>query len=504
MKAKLRHFIEEGFSERAAALICLGTLILSLVPMLLLTRFNYPSWDDFNWSAASRALLLEGKSILPQALASARSCFEEIYGNFIGFFNALMPDIFAESARENTYMWGSAVYILLFALICLLFVYTCLRRLLSASRAASLTSASLFTLTAMQFLPSGVEGFYNYLPTTSYTLPFMLQLLTASLAVSLLSRSEGSLKADKWRAAALFLTSAAAELFTYFVPGLTAVLVWVCLTFWLFLARSKGRWAALFGALGALCAFFATAFSGGAQGRVAEQAASSDPLRAIVYSLFFSGVYFGKWLCVPILILTGFIAAVLLPYIRSSAFSFKLPGLVSLIALGICCSVSTPLIYARDGRGSGRIFNMCFWVFLIALVFLAVYWLGWLERRGGLFLPKSLKTLKGALTALCCLVFLLSLAQFDRFDVFDAEQPMDVQQRVTSLSALWSLASGEAEAYAAEQTARREVLFDETVSEAVFEPIKTRPYLLFYRDLDYGAVAAYYGKESVTVTGGSD
>ena len=48
---------------------------------------------------------------------------------------------------------------------------------------------------------------------------------------------------------------------------------------------------------------------------------------------------------------------------------------------------------------------------------------------------------------------------------------------------------------------RREVLLAEGSEDVVFEPLSERPYLLYYRDLDCGAVAAYYGKSSVSVSG---
>lgn len=493
-----------NISARARAAICAGVLGLSLVPMLLLARYDYPSWDDFSFGAAARAARLSGSGVLGAAVEVCAEGFEMNLGNFIGFFHGLMPDLWSSGTDANTYAWGSVAYITLFALSAFIFAYTCCRRCLRCERSAGVIAASLFTLAAMQFVPSGAEAFYSYTNATAYTLPICLQFLSGALAVFLSTAAAGSLRADWLKCALALAFSFCAGVFTYFVPSLALALTWAALAVWALAVKGKGRFVITSAAAGTAIAFIATLLSGGAQNRAAAQIVSASPVRAVLSSILFSGLYAGRWLNVPILILVGFIVAALWGAIKRSGFSFKLPALASLLALGIYCSVGVPVVYARGGRGSGRIFNAEFWAFLLAVLFIAVYWAGWFAKKypDGIKLSAPLKSLRGICALVLCAVLLLSCAQLDRFDIFNPEQPMAVEQRITSLSAAWSLLTGEAAAYAAEREARLAVLLDEDVSDAVFEPIETRPYLLFYRDLDYGSVAAYYGKASVSVKGG--
>ena len=493
-----------NLSARTCAAICAAALFLSLVPMLLLARYDYPSWDDFNWVVSARNAVGSGASVFAVALEGAKISINEFFGNAIGFFNALMPDIFSAGAGGNTYMWGAIIHILLFALSAFVFAYVCCRRLLRCERAAGIIAASLFTLIAMQFVPSGLEAFYSYVLAVSYTFPVCLQFLGGALIIYLCSKASGSLRSDWLKCALALAVTFCAGLFTYFVPSLALVLVCAALAAWAFAVKGKGRFVITGAATGAVAAFVITLLSGGAQNRAADQIASASPVRAVLSSILFSGLYAGRWLNVPVLILIGFIVATLWSDVKRSPFSFKLPGLATLLALGIYCSVGVPVVYARGGRGSGRIFNCEFWAFLLALLFIALYWAGWFAKKhhDGIKLSAQIKSFKGALVLTLCAVLLLSCVQLDRFDIFDAEQPMAVEQPITSLSAAWSLLTGEAAAYAAEREARLAVLLDEKVSDAVFEPIETRPYLLFYRDLDYGDVAGYYGKASVSVKGG--
>jgi len=69
----------------------------------------------------------------------------------------------------------------------------------------------------------------------------------------------------------------------------------------------------------------------------------------------------------------------------------------------------------------------------------------------------------------------------------------------TSVSAVLSLKSGEAQAYHQQITQRLEVLNDPSIEDVFLESLPCTPYLLYRADLDPAHTKEYYHKNSVTM-----
>ena len=78
----------------------------------------------------------------------------------------------------------------------------------------------------------------------------------------------------------------------------------------------------------------------------------------------------------------------------------------------------------------------------------------------------------------------------------------------TSVSAVVSLMSGEAQEYRKQEEERLEILYDDAARDVELKEFSSKPYLLFYEDIEANKenwknirMSGYYGKDSVRMIG---
>ena len=199
---------------------------------------------------------------------------------------------------------------------------------------------------------------------------------------------------------------------------------------------------------------------------------------------------------------------------KASGKNFSHPVLVTAGAYCVISAMFTPTLYAVGMTGLSRVDNIIQMTYYLAVLLVTAYWLGYFSHRTdgatkvgnvpggavsaqgnaagdsvaeafGLFLERA-----GKRMSVVCLLLLLSIW------VFTADK-----NTYTSISALRSVAKGEAQTFYQEAMARYEIYTDEDVKEAVVAPYSARPALFDFTDLseDEGnwmnlAVARYYHK----------
>ena len=178
--------------------------------------------------------------------------------------------------------------------------------------------------------------------------------------------------------------------------------------------------------------------------------------------------------------------------------------MVSAISFGVFAVQFTPTIYALQITGAGRIQNLYRINYYIWLYGNELYWIGWLWRKYCERSEKVDDALQGKINktsyllegwmigvgALCISIYLWG------------------GSTVTSLSAIDDLRSGTARQYYEEYQERLEILEDDSKKEVYLKPFSVKPYLLFFTDIEddaddwvNGAMAQYYGKEKVKLSG---
>ena len=474
-------------SYRALAAVLIAVLILSLVPMLLLSPFTTACADDYSFSVGVHAVWAESSSLVKVLQAAAHTAAESYYawqGSYSAIFlMALQPAVFGEALYALT----PALMLLalaggLFSLCAVLF-----GRVFHAPRGFGSCVAALLMLVSVQLAPSPVQGFYWYNGSVYYTFFFGLSLV--SFALALYTADIGGV----WRIALLSLLNLLLGGGNY-VTALNAALIFTLLT--LALRLFKRRWARLLAPLG--CLLLGLAVSAAAPGNAVRGAAFADTpgaLEAVLLSFPAAADAALRFFSLPVagvMLLIGFLAWQAAPETR---IRFRLPGLITLLSVCLFAAQFTPTLYAMGSSGDGRLTDILFYAFLLLLALNVFYWVGWLRQRVSARVGDG----RVALLPLCgaCLLSLSCAAGF----IFSGHG-------FTSLMALGELRSGEAAAYRAVTDERLTLLRDPAIPDAVLPAYPSQPYLLYFDDItpdpdDWRnlAVTAYYGKNSVVLEG---
>lgn len=173
------------------------------------------------------------------------------------------------------------------------------------------------------------------------------------------------------------------------------------------------------------------------------------------------------------------------------------------VMLAYCFFASsfTPNLYAYGSAGPGRIQNIRYWlmcILYVILTFLAVvrvksFFLQQHSSSGLQFgyLPEK------SMSFLCMILFMAVMFLFS-----DCRE--EYRDKLSTISALNSLQSGQAQAYDKEWDDRMEQLLYSDEQDLVFDKIKNKPHLLFFQDLYTDETewrnqvcAQYYKKQSV-------
>ena len=477
------------FSYRALLLLLLLALAVSLVPLLLLSRYAVPCLDDFSYGAAAYAAYRESGSVL-RAVGAALKQVGAVYFGWQGTFSA----VFLMSLQPGVFGVGwyalTTVVILcsllpgLFALCLALF-----SGVFRLPRALSACVAAVAALLCVHLMPSPAQGIYWFNGGIYYSFFHGLMLLSFALALQLLQ------KGGAWRSVLLCLLAVLLGGSNYVTALHSAILAASVIL--LLLIKKDGRWRRLL--LPALCLLAAFAVSMAAPGNAVRQASSEhvpNAVQAVLASFRGCAAFCLARFTLPVLGALLFLGLLLWPALRRSDFSFRFPAAVSGFSFCLLSAMFTPGLYALGDAGDLRLINIIFYAYILLLILNLCCWLGWLSHR--LKSPAETGAAAGAglwatlaggcVCALCCLLFILQGGAF------------------SSIMALGVLRSGEAALYRDAAYARFAVLEDESARDAVLEPYPAHPYILYFDDVttdpqDWSnlVTAEYFGKDSVVL-----
>lgn len=473
-------------SLRALLLLVLAALLLCLLPLLLLGRYDVPSGDDFNYGLNAHLAYVHSASLL-QALDAALFRVQDTYFSWQGSYSAvllmcLQPAVFRESLYCLT-PWIMALSLLggTFCLCTALF-----RRLFDLPGSAGAVTAGILGILDLLLMPVPVESFFWYNGSIYYT--FYYGLALAALALALGCARHGGL-GRILLLSLLGLWLGGGNL----VTGLSLAVVSVSALALLALLRKKREFRRLL--LPALLFLLGFALNVAAPGNaVRAQGIDHRPeaLSAILFSFVDAVRWFLRWFRLPMLGALLFLALLNRRILPGSRFSFPFPALVSLWSFCLYAAMFCPSRYATGGMEVGRIQNIIFYALLLLLALNLLYWQGWLcrRRKSSGETAKPLRLLPVLLALAFCLVCVGASAL--------------LRGGLAPVAALSSIRSGQAAAYAEEAAARRAVLEDPAQSSPAFAPFTDPPYLLYATDITEDpedwrnqGMAVFYEKDSV-------
>lgn len=536
---------EKSCDLRRLSYLLIVIYALSLIPVLVIGKYDYPSADDFSMGLGTR-LVYEATGSLLAVAGKILSETVRYYRTWIGYFTScLFTTVSPATFGEAWYALTPAVILLALHVGVAVFFYALMEKALGMNRYARRCMTVLALFLMVQRMPEGslrVEAFYWYSGAGNYTLTFSAGLLYLAFYVL-------SVCGVRSKKRSLFLVLACIMGFLAgggnYLSALSFAVVSVLFAVYLVNMKTRqgensrmGRLCVIGRLLPAafyLCGFAVSCLSSGNRIRGGE-AEGYGALKSILLSLYYTLSYplnqWMNWAVLLILALAGVIfwmgfaeiefsganakaggaAASEKPgeKVRGAAASetgsgaqavqlrFAAPFPAAVLAYGIVSCVVTPALYAQGNMDAGRI-QSTFWLHaVLVLLLLEWYLVGGLYRR----FSKQQNA-----SAVSCLRngaggFVRAILLF--FIVFSLLAVKGNPDFYTGTSAVSELLDGSAAQYGRENEARLRILKNPGEQDAVLPRYTVQPNLLYFEDVseDPGdwinqKMSEYYGKNSI-------
>ena len=535
---------EKNCDIRRLSYLLIVIYVLSLIPVLVIGKYDYPSADDFSMGLGTR-LVYEATGSLLAVAGKILSETARYYRTWIGYFTScLFTTVSPATFGEAWYALTPAVILLALHVGVAVFFYALMEKALGMNRYVRRCMTVLALFLMVQRMPEGslrVEAFYWYSGAGNYTLTFSAGLLYLAFYVL-------SVCGVRSKKRSLFLVLACIMGFLAgggnYLSALSFAVVSVLFAIYLvnmkirqgensrmgmpgksgLSDRSGGgcRIGRLLPAAFYLCGFAVSCLSPGNRIRGGE-AEGYGALKSILLSLYYTLSYplnqWMNWAVLLILALAGVIFWMGFAEIEFSGASakaggaaasetgsgaqavllrFEAPFPAAVLAYGIVSCVVTPALYAQGNMDAGRI-QSTFWLHaVLVLLLLEWYLVGGLYRRfskeQNVSAAPCLRNGAGGFVRAILLFFLV-------FSLLAVKGNPDFY---TGTSAVSELLDGSAAQYGRENEARLRILKNPGEQDAVLPRYTVQPNLLYFEDVseDPGdwinqKMSEYYGKSSI-------
>ena len=516
---------------------------LSLIPVLVIGKYDYPSADDFSMGLGTR-LVYEATGSLLAVAGKILSETVRYYRTWIGYFTScLFTTVSPATFGEAWYALTPAVILLALHVGVAVFFYALMEKALGMNRYARRCMTVLALFLMVQRMPEGslrVEAFYWYSGAGNYTLTFSAGLLYLAFYVL-------SVCGVRSKNRSLFLVLACIMGFLAgggnYLSALSFAVVSVLFAVYLVKMKTRqsenshmGRLYVIGSLLPAafyLCGFAVSCLSPGNRIRGGE-AEGYGALKSILLSLYYTLSYplnqWMNWAVLLILALAGVIFWMGFAEIEFSGANAKAGGAAALekagetvrgaaapekagngaqavqlgftapfpaavLAYGIVSCVVTPALYAQGNMDAGRI-QSTFWLHaVLVLLLLEWYLVGGLYRRFSKEQNASaVSCLQNASAASClrnasatsCLWngaggFVRAILLF--FIMFSLLAVKGNPDFYTGTSAVSELLDGSAAQYGRENEERLRILKNPREQDVVLPRYTVQPNLLYFEDV---------------------
>lgn len=487
MKDKIKGFLNWRPQPGVYTCGAVVVLILLLLPLLRLTEYAVPWYDDYTYGSFAKTALEQEASFL-SAIKGALECIRISWHAWQGtyssiFFMVLMPGIWG----EEYYHFGPLFLILFLTFSVWMLVYTLLRDVVKAKRIHACGIAAVSSAMAVVMIHTAQEGFYWYNGGFHYVGMHSFMMLLVVFAVKTLMTEQNKLRYLYAAVTVLLALVTAGGNFVTTLQGLLVLLSVMALGFWVYKKRAMFLVPAfLVYGMG----FYMNVAAPGNDKRAKNYVGwGMSPLEAVGNSFVKGAEHaweFTGWM--TLLFLTLMLPLVWY-MVKQVSYRFRLPGLVSLWSVCLYATGFTPSLFSLGHAGLGRTLNAVKLTWQLVLVLNLVYWCGWFAKRksekNGLMCRWWYYLIVGALALL---VFHTEPNQAGSF---------------SSYGAYYYIHTGEAYNFYQEYLSRLEILKSDE-KEIVFEPYNWRPWFLCSGDLSdnpddeaNSALASWYDKDTI-------
>ena len=519
---------EKSCDLRRLSYLLIVIYALSLIPVLVIGKYDYPSADDFSMGLGTR-LVYEATGSLLAVAGKILSETVRYYRTWIGYFTScLFTTVSPATFGEAWYALTPAVILLALHVGVAVFFYALMEKALGMNRYARRCMTVLALFLMVQRMPEGslrVEAFYWYSGAGNYTLTFSAGLLYLAFYVL-------SVCGVRSRNRSLFLVLACIMGFLAgggnYLSALSFAVVSVLFAVYLVKRktrqgensrmgmpgksglsdRSRGgcRIGRLLPAAFYLCGFAVSCLSPGNRIRGGE-AEGYGALKSILLSLYYTLSYpLNQWMNWAVLLILALAGVIFWMGFAEKAgngaqavqLRFAAPFPAAVLAYGIVSCVVTPALYAQGNMDAGRI-QSTFWLHAVLVLLLLEWYL-----VGGLYRRFSKEQNASAASCLWNGAggFVRAILLF--FIVFSPLAVKGNPDFYTGTSAVSELLDGSAAQYGRENEERLRILKNPREQDAVLPRYTVQPNLLYFEDVSEDPddwinqkMSEYYGKNSI-------
>ena len=483
--------------------------ILSLIPLYIIGGYAHPSVDDYYYGVETSTVWQDTGSlsqVIKESFSLMKTTYREWQGNFAAIFlMRLQPSVFG----EKYYVIAPIILITAFVISMLSFIYYSMRKIFGAGRLTGLLTGIVLTFCAMQFTYRPSDSFYWYNGSIYYTFFFSLMLVMFTMVVAVI-RSE--------HMPARIIAGIAGSLLAFIVGGgnyataLLCAIIFVTILAGLIYKKNKTWIPVLVMALFLFAAFGISIKAPGNAIRQASVGGHTGVIRALIYSFAYGAYNIADSTTFPVIIMWLGLMPVFYRVAKKTGFSFRLPGLVIAFIYCVYSAQGTPLFYAQGLRMPYRMMNIIYFSYYIFIGFALFYLLGWIGRRFegrgfDVMMEKIYGIPKYFATFTTCIIIVFAFGLLGLVDVSEAEDGGAAFSNMPmSVSATYSLVTGEAKTYDEELNERADYLSNLDGADGFVDELSATPEVLFHSDITEDGsdwrnahLALFYKLNSVTL-----
>ena len=488
--------LTEWMTPKKVAFCLTASYVLSLIPLLWIGWYNYPSADDYSIGSNCRQAWVASHNIFVVIWQGIVRSVED-WLHWMGYFTsnflmAVPPSTFG----ERWYVLTTWIMLGMLSFSTIYLFHSILVKLFKANPHISLSVSILVLFASVQCMcPQGrVEAFYWYSGAANYIFVHSMSLFFYGLLISAVV-DKG--KKRIWNVAmACFL-----GFFTGGGNQMTALNVAVVLLAVIGMITWQKSWKK-YRLLQVPMGFFYVGFllNVAAPGNWvrAEGASGMNPIKAVLVSFYEClDRMMGEWTTWPVMVIMIALIPVFWHMAEHIDFGFPCPLLV--VAFGFCLAsaMATPPLFAVGNMEAGRLQALCFLMYILVLALSIGYVTGWVRKKVKGASGSRYFSPEGCLCLLGCGAFL----------VFGSALTVVPEPHYyTFSSALTDLGNGSAKAYGEALGKRAELYHSGNKGVIEVEPLPAQPVLLYFSDIkedvqdwENRGLCRFYGLEGVRV-----
>lgn len=488
--------VQKWITPKRTAFFLTVIYVISLIPLLWIAWYNYPSADDYSIGSQCHQVWLNSHSVL-QVLWTGIVKAADDWKNWMGYFTsnflmAVPPSTFG----ERFYVLTTWIMLGMLSFSTIYLLHAIFTKVLKGDKYVSLSISVIALFITVQCMVGRVEAFYWYSGAANYIFVHSMSLFYYGLLIGYIY--------DKGKKRIWDL--AAATFLGFFTGGgnqmtalNVAVVLLVAIGFLCFLKKWK-EYMALLLPIGTF--YFGFILNVAAPGNWvrASGASGMNPLKAVLVSFYYCLEYcMSEWSGWPIAIMVIALIPLFWNLTKRTEFQFKYPLVVVFFGYCLVSAMMTPPLFAVGNIGAGRLKALAFTMYILVLTMCVGYVTGWVRKTIENLTDLTAFEQFSSSQILCLLGCVIFLGLGSIITIIPDPH------YYTFSSALTDIFNGNAESYGNALAERIEVYKSGDTTVEV-EALPSQPELLYFSDIKSDAedwenrgLCRFYGLESVKV-----